>query len=352
MSVAAQKEEQQSEPIIKHTQYERPQSPSLWFGVALAACVGLMALFLGRQLPTIGGPVFAILLGLLIRNTFGVLPVFRPGLQFSSKSILQWSIIFLGFGLSFGQVVTTGIDSIVVTIGTIVAAFVSAFLLGKVLGVQDKIRSLIGIGTAICGGSAIAALAPIIKPKEHETALAVSTIFLFNVVAVLTFPFFGHFFHMSDIGFGLWAGTAINDTSSVVAAAYSFSNAAGDYATIVKLTRATFIIPICLFYVVWQLIQQKKSSEKVSIQRLIPWFIIYFVGASLIRSSDILPADLLLFLSYCAHFLMVLALAAIGLSTDMRMLVRTGWQPLALGLGTWAAVVTTSLVIQLVMGKW
>src|SRR5699024_10562951 len=140
MSIAAEKEEQQSEPIIKHTQYERPQSTALWFGVALAACVVLMALLLGMQLPTIDAPVFAILLGSLIGNTVGVLPVFSPGLQFSSKSILQWSIIFLGFGLSFGQVVTTGIDSIVVTIGTIVAAFVSAFLLGKVLGVQDKIR--------------------------------------------------------------------------------------------------------------------------------------------------------------------------------------------------------------------
>ena len=352
MSIAAQKTEQQNELTVKDEQYERPQTPSLWYGVALAGLVGLMAFLLGKQFPTVGGPVFAILLGLVIRNIFGVSSIFKPGLQFSSKSILQWSIIFLGFGLSFGQVVTTGIDSIVVTIGTIIAAFVSAFLLGKVLGVQDKIRSLIGIGTAICGGSAIAALAPIIKPKDHETALAVSTIFLFNVVAVLTFPFFGHLFQMSDMGFGLWAGTAINDTSSVVAAAYSFSNSAGDYATIVKLTRATFIIPICIFYVVWQLIQQKKSSEKINIQRLIPWFIIYFVCASLIRSSDILPADVLLFLSYCAHFLMVLALAAIGLSTDMRMLVRTGWQPLALGLGTWAAVVTTSLAIQLVMGKW
>jgi len=352
MSIAAQKTEQQNELTVKDEQYERPQTPSPWYGVALAGLVGLMAFLLGKQFPTVGGPVFAILLGLVIRNIFGVSSIFKPGLQFSSKSILQWSIIFLGFGLSFGQVVTTGIDSIVVTIGTIIAAFVSAFLLGKVLGVQDKIRSLIGIGTAICGGSAIAALAPIIKPKDHETALAVSTIFLFNVVAVLTFPFFGHLFQMSDMGFGLWAGTAINDTSSVVAAAYSFSNSAGDYATIVKLTRATFIIPICIFYVVWQLIQQKKSSEKINIQRLIPWFIIYFVCASLIRSSDILPADVLLFLSYCAHFLMVLALAAIGLSTDMRMLVRTGWQPLALGLGTWAAVVTTSLAIQLVMGKW
>src|SRR5699024_6894918 len=207
MSIAAQKTEQQNELTVKDEQYERPQTPSPWYGVALAGLVGLMAFLLGKQFPTVGGPVFAILLGLVIRNIFGVSSIFKPGLQFSSKSILQWSIIFLGFGLSFGQVVTTGIDSIVVTIGTIIAAFVSAFLLGKVLGVQDKIRSLIGIGTAICGGSAIAALAPIIKPKDHETALAVSTIFLFNVVAVLTFPFFGHLFQMSDMGFGLWAGT-------------------------------------------------------------------------------------------------------------------------------------------------
>ncbi|HLR82481.1 MAG TPA: YeiH family protein [Paenalcaligenes sp.] len=329
-----------------------PQEPSRWYGIVLAAIVAVIATVLGGWLPTIGGPVFAILLGLGIRNTIGVMPVCQPGLTFASKAVLQWSIILLGFGLSFSQVVRAGVDSLWVTIITIVAAFVTAYVLGRLLGVGDKLRNLIGAGTAICGGSAIAAVAPIIEPEEHETALAISTIFLFNVAAVLVFPFFGHVLNMTDLGFGLWAGTAINDTSSVVAAAYSFSNEAGDYATIVKLTRATFIIPICLVYVYLEVRRNRKAGGRLSIRRLIPWFIIWFVCASLVRSTGLLPAELLSILSHAAKFLMVLALAAIGLSSNMRTMARAGWQPLVLGLGTWFAVATTSLGVQNFSGAW
>jgi len=329
-----------------------PRQPSLWYGLALAAVVALCALFLGRQLPTIGGPVFAILLGLIIRNVLGAHPIFRPGLQFAAHSVLQWSIVFLGFGLSFGQVLSTGLDSLAVTLSTLAAAFLAAWGLGRILGVRGKLRSLIGAGTAICGGSAIAALAPIIQSKEHETALAIATIFLFNVVAVLIFPFVGHLLNMSDVGFGLWAGTAINDTSSVVAAAYSYSSAAGDYATIVKLTRATFIIPLCLLYVGLQWRQQRKNQQHFSLVRLIPWFIVWFVGASLVRSTGLLPTEALGALNHLAHFLMVLALAAIGLSSNLRALAKTGWRPLVLGLGAWVAVVLCSLAVLGLSGGW
>lgn len=329
-----------------------PQHPSRWYGVLLAALVATVAMGLGNWLPTVGGPVFAILLGLLIRNTVGVMPLYQPGLNFASKVVLQWSIILLGFGLSFGQVVRAGIDSLWVTVLTIAAAFVTAYLLGRWLRVEHKLRHLIGVGTAICGGSAIAAVAPIIKPQEHEMALAIATIFLFNVAAVLVFPFFGHLFNMTDIGFGLWAGTAINDTSSVVAAAYSYSDEAGNYATIVKLTRATFIIPICVIYVLLAVYHHQQVGHSVRIRRLIPWFIIWFVGASLVRSAEIVPVEVLSILAQAAKFFMVVALAAIGLSSNMRMMARAGWQPLALGLGTWCAVAVTSLVVQNISGAW
>ncbi|AQS52371.1 hypothetical protein PAEH1_09785 [Paenalcaligenes hominis] len=329
-----------------------PRKPSIWQGIALAAGLAVVATVLGRWLPTVGGPVFAIVLGLVIRNSLGMLPVFQPGLAFASKKVLQWSIIALGFGLSFTQVVQTGFESLWVTLITMAAAFIVAAVLGRALGIPDKLRTLIGAGTAICGGSAIAAVAPIIKPEEHETAFAISTIFLFNVVAVLVFPFFGHALNMSDIGFGLWAGTAINDTSSVVAAAYSYSTEAGDYATVVKLTRATFIIPICLFYVVLEVRRQQQQGGGFSIQRLIPWFIVWFVVASMVRSTGVLPAEVLSVLQIVAQFLMVLALAAIGLSSNMRLMARTGWRPVALGLGVWIAVAVTSLAVQLYSGAW
>src|SRR5690625_4490307 len=315
-----------------------PQEPSRWYGIVLAAIVAVIATVLGGWLPTIGGPVFAILLGLGIRNTIGVMPVCQPVLTLASTAVLHCSIILLVVGVVFSQVVR--------------AVFVTAYVLGRLLGVGDKLRNLIGAGTAICGGSAIAAVAPIIEPEEHETALAISTIFLFNVAAVLVFPFFGHVLNMTDLGFGLWAGTAINDTSSVVAAAYSFSNEAGDYATIVKLTRATFIIPICLVYVYLEVRRNRQAGGRLSIRRLIPWFIIWFVCASLVRSTGVLPAELLSILSHSAKFLMVLALAAIGLSSNMRTMAKAGWQPLVLGLGTWFAVATTSLGVQTFSGAW
>lgn len=326
--------------------------PTLWQGIALAAALAVLAMLLGRWLPTVGGPVFAILLGLAIRNSMGMLPVFQPGLAFASKKVLQWSIIALGFGLSITQVVQTGLESLWVTLITMAAAFIVAGILGRMLRVPDRLLTLIGVGTAVCGGSAIAAVAPIIKPSEHETAFAISTIFLFNVVAVLVFPFFGHLMNMSDIGFGLWAGTAINDTSSVVAAAYSYSTEAGDYATVVKLTRATFIIPICLFYVFLEVKRQKQEGSGFSIRRLIPWFIVWFVVASAVRSTGVLPDEVLVVLQFLAKFLMVLALAAIGLSSNMRAMVRTGWQPVALGLGVWMAVTLTSLGVQMYSGAW
>lgn len=326
--------------------------PSLWQGFVLAAVLAVVAMILGQWLPTVGGPVFAILLGLIIRNTLGMKGVFQPGLIFVSKKVLQWSIIALGFGLSITQVVQTGLESLWVTLITMAAAFIVAGLLGRILRVPDKLLTLIGVGTAVCGGSAIAAVAPIIKPNEHETAFAISTIFLFNVVAVVVFPFFGHLMAMSDIGFGLWAGTAINDTSSVVAAAYSYSEEAGDYATVVKLTRATFIIPISLFYVFIEIKRQKEEGSGFSIRRLIPWFIVWFVVASAVRSTGVLPAAVLAMLQFLATFLMVLALAAIGLCSNMRTMMRTGWQPVALGLGVWMAVVFTSLGVQMYSGAW
>ncbi|KAA0910709.1 YeiH family protein [Pusillimonas sp. ANT_WB101] len=336
-----------------HRQHSAPKVPSLVYGLALAMLLGLVAMVLGRWMPIIGGPVFGIVLGMAIRNTMGVGTMFQPGLRFASKQILQWSIIALGFGLSLQQVAKTGAESLWVTLITITVAFVSAALLGKWLGIPSRLKILIGVGTAICGGSAIAAVTPIIKSEDHETAFAISTIFLFNVVAVLTFPLMGHWLGMSDTGFGMWAGTAINDTSSVVAAGYSYSVAAGDYATIVKLTRATLIIPICIVLagiIAWR--EKKSGGAKVGLRRIFPWFILWFLVASAVRSSGLIPESLDFILKFLAQFLIVVALTAIGLSSDLRNMVRAGFRPIVLGLGVWVAVAGSSLVVQHFMGTW
>ncbi|MDS1141071.1 YeiH family protein [Pusillimonas sp. SM2304] len=330
-----------------------PRLPSPLYGLALAVVVGIFAMILGRWAPIIGGPVFGILLGIAIRNTVGVGPLFKPGLQFASKQILQWSIIALGFGLSIQQVAQTGMESLWVTLVTIAVAFISASLLGKWLGIPSRLKTLIGVGTAICGGSAIAAVTPIIKPEEHETAFAISTIFIFNIVAVLAFPLMGHWLNMSDAGFGMWAGTAINDTSSVVAAGYSYSTAAGDYATIVKLTRATLIIPICLVFAVlvaWR--EKTQGNAGFNLWRVFPWFILWFLVASALRSSGLIPEQLNASLHLLAQFLIVVALTAIGLSSDLRRMATAGLRPILLGLGVWVSVAGSSLLVQRLLGAW
>lgn len=291
-----------------------------------------------------------ILLGLAWRNVLGVSPVMIPGISFSSRQILQWSIVGLGFGLSLAQVVQVGTSSLAVTMVTLLAAFVAAWLLGRALRLGSGLSTLIGVGTAICGGSAIAAVSPILKSEDNDTALAISTIFLFNIVAVLAFPLLGHMLDMSDAGFGLWAGTAINDTSSVVAAGYSYSRQAGDIATIVKLTRASLIIPLCIGLAVWMAWRARQGESGLALARVFPWFILWFVFASAVRSLELLPGGLLHLLQAVAHFLIIMALTAIGLSSSLRRLVRTGVRPLLLGLGVWAAVACSSLAMQFALG--
>ncbi len=321
-------------------------------GLLLAVLIALVALGLGRVAPLIGGPVFGIVLGIVVRNTISPGGTYTPGIQFAGKQVLQWSIIALGFGLSLNQVAKTGLESLSVTLVTMTVAFLTAWALGRMLGVHDKLKILIGVGTAICGGSAIAAVTPIIKPDDHDTAFAISTIFLFNLVAVLLFPLLGHLLHLSDLGFGLWAGTAINDTSSVVAAGYSFSKEAGDYATIVKLTRATLIIPVCLvlaFATAWK--QKKQGASDFSLRRIFPWFILWFLVASAVRTMGLVPVAIQPALHMAAEFLIIVALTAIGLSANLRRMASTGARPILLGLGVWAAVSISSLVVQLVIGQ-
>ncbi|EIL94469.1 MULTISPECIES: YeiH family protein [Rhodanobacter] len=326
-------------------------------GLLLAVTIALLAWLLGRWVPLIGGPVIGIVLGIVVGNTLPLGARYAPGIAFAGKKVLQWSIIALGFGLSLDQVAKTGLESLSVTLVTMTMAFLSAWALGRWLGVHDKLMVLIGVGTAICGGSAIAAVTPIIRPDDHDTAFAISTIFLFNVVAVLLFPLLGHLMHLTDLGFGLWAGTAINDTSSVVAAGYSYSHAAGDYATIVKLTRATLIIPICLVLAFVVAAREKRKHAEAgnaghfSLASIFPWFILWFLVASALRTAGLIPVAIQPSIHLLAEFLIIVALTAIGLSANLRKMISSGPRPILLGLGVWIAVAVSSLLVQLVIGR-
>lgn len=327
---------------------------SRWPGLILTFCVATVAWLLGDRFPLIGGAVFGILLGMLLQATGRIGDQFRPGIRFSSKQILQASVILLGAGLSLSQIVTTGVSSLAVMLSTLAACLLAAYLLGRAMGIPGNLTTLIGVGTAICGGSAIAAVAPVIEAEDQEVAYAISTIFLFNVAAVLLFPPLGHLLDLSQSAFGLWAGTAVNDTSSVVAAGYLYGQEAGTYATVVKLTRTTLIVPIALTLAALRANRRRReggSGAQVSVGKLIPWFIVWFLVAALLNTVGALPAPVVELATFAAKFLIVVALTAVGLSADFRQMARTGFKPLLLGFLLWAVVASTSLVVQSMTGQ-
>lgn len=325
-------------------------------GITLAFILALFAAKLGDLFPLVGGPVFGIVLGIIINNTLGKPNSTVKGITFTSKNILQWAIIVLGAGLSLNQVLKTGLNSFSVTIFTLSAAFITAYGVGKILGVPNKLKTLIGVGTAICGGSAIAAISPIIEADEMEVAYSISTIFLFNIIAVLIFPPLGHLLGFSDKAFGLWAGTAVNDTSSVVAAGYAFSNAAGAYATIVKLTRTTMIIPISIIFALITAYKKKQEAKhntnvNYNFKKIFPWFIIWFLVASLLNTIGIFKGNSITYINILGKFMIVMALSAIGLNTNFKEMLKNGIKPILLGLIVWFSVAITSILVQLLTGQ-
>ena len=280
----------------------------MWRGVALALVISIPAWLLGRRFEVIGGPVFAILIGMvlghLLRGRANVMCATAPGIKYTSKKILQYAVILLGFGLNLGEIALVGASSLPIILSTIATSLIISYVLCRALHIPRKISTLVGVGSSICGGSAIAATAPVIDADDEEIAQAISVIFLFNIIAALVFPALGGMLGMSNEGFGLFAGTAINDTSSVTAAAAAWdgmhpgSNAL-DHATIVKLTRTLAIIPITLFLAFWQVRQAKRSAElgegdgqaagTFDIKKIFPFFILFFVLASVITTVFALP---------------------------------------------------------------
>ena len=319
-------------------------------GLLLSFGLALPAWFLGKFLPLIGGPVFGILLGMLAA-LWQRPQHFNLGVTFTSKKILQASIILLGFEMNLYQVFAVGSQSLWIMLFTLSAAFLTAWLAGRFLQLEKNTCLLIRVGTAICGGSAIAATAPVIGAKDKEIAYSISTIFLFNIAAVFLFPLAGHLLNMSDLGFGMWAGTAINDTSSVVAAGYSYSHEAGNFATIVKLTRTLMIIPITLALSLL-LAPSNQSTEGFSLSRVFPWFVLGFLAASLVNTSELLPKQWAGWLAGTGKFFIVMAMTAIGLNTHIRQLLQKGIRPILLGLACWAAVALVSLAVQCHIGVW
>jgi uncharacterized integral membrane protein (TIGR00698 family) len=326
-------------------------------GAGCAAAVAAVATLLGGLAPVVGAPVFAVLIGIALAVLAKPSARLRPGIAFTSKKVLQGSIVLMGLGLSLGQVLSTGARSVPVLAGTLAAALGMAWAAGRLLGVRGDTRTLIGVGTAICGASAIAATDAVIGADEADVSYAIATIFTFNIVAVLLYPSLGHALGLSQHSFGLWAGTAINDLSSVVAAATIYGHAAASYGVIVKLTRTLAIIPICLGLAAIRGRRGKDAAAKpaarrVTIRRIVPVFIVAFIAAVAANTIGLVPAAWHHGLSDLSTWMITAALAAIGLSTDVRHVRRAGLRPLALGAVLWVTVGLTSLGLQALTGTF
>ena len=329
------------------------QKNNLLPGCLLCLLVGAAAWAMSNYIPTVGklvgGPVFAILSGMILafwKRPSGM----EAGITFCSKKILQYSIIFIGFGMNIRNVLAAGEQSLAVMLCTIAASLLTALLMGRVLKVPSNTATLIGVGTSICGGSAIAATAPVIDADDREVAYSISTIFLFNILAVFLFPALGRILHMTDTGFGIWAGTAINDTSSVVAAGFAFSDAAGELATIVKLTRTLMIIPITLALTLYRTWKRKRqgtaAAASYSIVKIFPWFVLGFLLTAIVNSTGWIPPAASDWLNGLGKFGIMIAMAGIGLNTNLKSLVKNGVRPITLGLCCWFVVAVVSLAVQ------
>lgn len=326
-------------------------------GVGLCALIAVPCLWLGALVPVVGAPVFGILAGMLLTLLLRDKSRVQKGIAYTSKKILQYAVILLGFGLNLAQIAKVGAQSLPIIISTITVALLVAWALNKRLNLPGNVAALIGVGSSICGGSAIAAAAPVLGADDEEIAQSISVIFLFNVLAALIFPTLGVALGMSDEGFGLFAGTAVNDTSSVTAAAAAWDGMhpganALEVATIVKLTRTLAIIPICLGLAA---MRARRANERkaVGIGRIFPTFIIWFLLASALTtlcSLAGLPSAVFAPLKSLSKAFIVMAMVAIGLNTNIVKLIKGGRKPIMLGFCCWVCIAATSLLMQWLLG--
>lgn len=326
------------------------------FGMLVCLVIALPAWLLGQRFEVVGGPVFAILIGMVIALFWRDQGRARAGITYTSKKILQLAVVLLGFGMNLKSVLEVGGQSLPIILSTIATSLIVAYALYRLLHMDANISTLIGVGSSICGGSAIAATAPVIGADDEEIAQAISVIFLFNVLAALIFPTLGGVLGLSNEGFGLFAGTAVNDTSSVTAAAAAWDGMHPgantlDAAAIVKMTRTLAIIPITLVLALRRT-GRAAGGVQVDLKKIFPWFVLLFLLASVVTTVLPIPAAVTAGLKTASKFFIVMAMGAIGLNTDLVKLVRTGAKPILMGLCCWVAIAAVSLGVQHLLGIW
>ena len=328
-------------------------------GMLLSAFVAIIAMLLSSFIPgdLIGATVIALLVGMALNPILGRYQQFNAGVSYAAKIILRLGIVLMGVNMNFAEVLDVGKYSLFVMIFTMATAFGAGNLIGKMFGMNWKLTNLLSVSTAICGGSAVAAVGPVINAKDEDLAYAISSTFIFDILTVVVIPWIGISLGMSSMGYGLWVGTAVNDTSSVVAAGYAFSEFAGNTAVIVKLTRTLFIIPyVLIFSFITERVEAKteggQRSLSSNLKRIFPYFILLFLAVVALRSTGIIPSTLIPALSNTSKFCMVLALSAIGLKTSFGDIKDIGFKPMILGFIVDTLVVFVSIGVQIATGRF
>jgi uncharacterized integral membrane protein (TIGR00698 family) len=365
-----------SNPVLAEWNKLRREIGPALPGLHLVVAVAVVARYLHSLIPNamlaraISEVFIAVFLGLYIRNVVRFSARFEPGVKFGLQRVLRLGIILLGLRLSLQDVVATGLEALLLIGACMTLALTLAYLGGRFLRIPLRLATLIGVGTAVCGNTAIVATAPVIEAKDEDVSIAVATITFFGTLAVLLYPIIGYFAGLPDHVFGLWVGTAINDTSQVVAAGAAFSEVARDVATVVKLTRNTLMVPIIIVIgIVYARSQNRRTpgtATKFSFSKVVPWFVIGFLLMTLVRTVGValgvLPQDVnhpgqlqgaanvLIFVDEIAKFFILMALSAIGLSTDASAVRRTGIKPFVLGVGVASILAIFSLGLILLTG--
>ena len=322
-------------------------------GLVPPIIIGAIAWGVGQVIPVLGAPVVAILIGLLVGQFVGQPRAWAAGVRFASKKVLQGAIVLLGTGMSLGQVARIGGAGLPVMIGTLLICVVGGIVISRAMRVEREAGILVTYGTAICGASAIATMSAVIGATGPAIALSVTVIVVYNVLGALLFPALGHVIGLSQESFGLWAGTAVNDTSSVMAAATAYGAVAASYAVVVKLTRTLAIIPLALFQSWSQNRQIPEAQRGTTVwYRLVPPFLVWFLVAAAVRSSGIIPVEWNEPLRFLAHFGITVAMGAVGMSSSLTAMRDAGWRPIALGGILWLLVATSSLALQWLTGQF
>ena len=326
-------------------------------GLLICFSVAAASVLLERLIPgeLLGASIIALFMGTII-NSFFHPQWIKPALKFTSKRILKVAIILLGASLSVSTILSVGKMTFFVMIFTFAMCFGAGYFIRKAFKLNWKLSNLISAGTGICGGSAVAAIAPVIDADDKDIAFAMSSTFLFDMVMIALYPLMGKALGMTDMAYGIWAGTSVNDTASVVASGYAFSEVAGDFATMVKLTRTIAIIPTVLVFA-WIGVRMKKrelqavgDGKKVNIMKIIPWFIGGFLLLAIVNSVGLIPGAVSGMMKSASKFLMVTALAAIGLNTSLTDFKKAGLAPMFYGITIDTLVTLTALAVIWCMG--